>query len=400
MSTGGPAPGAPSGPPAGISVVDGHPRFSAGEMTRRREALLDAAEERGVRRLLVMGAERSGTAVQWLTGWPVTREAYAVVDRRHPDTLLVGFYNHVPQAHELAPEAAVRWVGPSAADSLVGELRSRGHRDEPLGVVGPFPARLADQLAEAGVTTVDLGPAYTRLRQLKSEEEVTWLRYGAALSDAGIDALAGGLRSGLTEHELADLVERAYVPRGGATHIHYFGVTPMAHPKRANPAQYPSFRRVRPGDAVSVELSAAFVGYAGQVLRTFSVEADPTPLYAELHEVAERAFDAVAAVLRDGTTPEEVVAAASVVESAGFTTVDDLLHGFGGGYLPPVLGSRSRDLDNARAEPVRAGMTVVVQPNVVTRDLRAGVQVGELLLVTATGAERLHRAPRGFLRTG
>jgi Xaa-Pro dipeptidase len=38
-------------------------------------------------------------------------------------------------------------------------------------------------------------------------------------------------------------------------------------------------------------------------------------------------------------------------------------------------------------------MTVVVQPNVVTRDERAGVQVGELLLVTDEGTERLHQAP-------
>ena len=42
-------------------------------------------------------------------------------------------------------------------------------------------------------------------------------------------------------------------------------------------------------------------------------------------------------------------------------------------------------------------MTVVVQPNVVTRDHKAGVQVGELIRVTQTGFERLHSAPRGFL---
>ena len=41
-------------------------------------------------------------------------------------------------------------------------------------------------------------------------------------------------------------------------------------------------------------------------------------------------------------------------------------------------------------------MTVVVQPNVVTRDHKAGVQVGELVRVTRTGFERLHTAPRGF----
>ena len=43
-------------------------------------------------------------------------------------------------------------------------------------------------------------------------------------------------------------------------------------------------------------------------------------------------------------------------------------------------------------------MTVVVQPNVVTVDERAGVQTGELLLVTESGVERLHAVPRGLRR--
>jgi hypothetical protein len=43
-------------------------------------------------------------------------------------------------------------------------------------------------------------------------------------------------------------------------------------------------------------------------------------------------------------------------------------------------------------------MTVVIQPNVITPDQRAGVQVGDLVLVTETGIEPLHRAPRGLIR--
>jgi hypothetical protein len=47
-----------------------------------------------------------------------------------------------------------------------------------------------------------------------------------------------------------------------------------------------------------------------------------------------------------------------------------------------------------------AGMTVVVQPNVTTTDGRAGVQTGELGLVTADGYERLHDAPAGPILVG
>jgi Xaa-Pro aminopeptidase len=47
---------------------------------------------------------------------------------------------------------------------------------------------------------------------------------------------------------------------------------------------------------------------------------------------------------------------------------------------------------------LEAGMTIVLQPNVVTRDAHAGVQIGELVLVTEAGHERLHGAPMEFFR--
>ena len=39
---------------------------------------------------------------------------------------------------------------------------------------------------------------------------------------------------------------------------------------------------------------------------------------------------------------------------------------------------------------------MVVQPNVITRDEKAGVQFGELVRVTKTGCESLHRYPMRF----
>lgn len=245
----------------------------------------------------------------------------------------------------------------------------------------------------------NLNKGYVRLRMMKSAEELDWLRIGAHFSDLGMMVLRDGLRPGLTERELGDLVERAYVARGATNVIHYFGVTPMHDPQLAVPAQFPSTRRVAAGDIVFAEISAAFWDYPGQVLRSFAL-GEPTPLYRDLHAAAEAAFDAIAAVLRDGAMPAEVIEAARVIENAGFTTIDDLLHGYGGGYLPPILGSASRPVGPIPDEPLRAGMTVVIQPNVVTRDHRAGVQTGEMVLVAETGIERMHQVPRGFAVLG
>jgi Xaa-Pro dipeptidase len=373
---------------------DEFPRFSPAELTRRHEQVAGLLAEAGRRHLLVWGANRTGSGVQWLTRWPVTAEAAAVVTPGEPDALFVQHHNHLPLARRLATEAEVGWQRSTIA-AAIGELDRRGAGPDSVAWIGPLGVEQHQALTARYGTPADLNRGFTRLRQIKSAEELDWLRLGAHFSDLGMAALRDGVRPGQTERELGDLVERSYLKFGATNGIHYFGVTPMDDPRIAVPAQYPSSRRVRPRDVVFAEITASFWDYGGQVLRTFTL-GEPTDLYTELHAVADAAYDAITAVLRDGATPAEVIAAAGVIEDAGFTTIDDLLHGYGGGYLPPVLGSASRPAGPVPAEPFHAGMTVVVQPNVTTPDRTAGVQTGELVLVTGTGVESLHRLPRGL----
>jgi Xaa-Pro dipeptidase len=380
-----------------LSSPSPYPRFSDAEMERRRAAIARVMAEREVEHLLIYGANRFGSAVGWLTRWPVTREAYVVVTPGEPDILFVDFYNHVPNAARMATEADVRACEGRGSELPLAALRERGAAGRRVGVIGPVPWRAAGALADVAGALVSLDADYARLRLVKSAEELEWLRIGCELTDRGLAALAAGARPGVDERELGALVEAAYLGRGGTTHIHYFAATSMERPAMAVPAQWPSARRLQAGDALVCELSAAWWEHPGQVLRTFTVAAEPTALYGELHAVAEEAFDGIAARLRPGATAAELVEASGVIEDAGFTIRDDLVHGFVGGYLPPVLGTRSRALGAVPDFTFGAGMTVVVQPNVVTRDETAGVQTGELLLVTESGAARLHSAPRGLL---
>jgi Xaa-Pro aminopeptidase len=375
-----------------------YPRFSAVEMERRRAEIAQLLAEYSLDHLVYCGFNRTGSAVQWLTQWPVTAEAVGVFSPGKPDALFVQYFNHLPLAQQLAERAEVAWGGESSIAAAVAALAARGAQAGRVGVIGPLPFDQHARLAERYGPLVNLNRPYVRLRMIKSAEEIDWLRIGAAFTDRGLMALRDGLKPGLSERQLGDLVERAYLADGGTNVIHYFAVTPMHAPARAVPAQFPSTRRVAHGDVVVTEIAAAFWDYPGQVLRSFAVGAAPPPLYRALHETADAAFDAIAAVLKDGTTPAQVIAAAGVIEAAGFTTCDDLVHGYGGGYLPPILGSASRPAGPVPEEPFRAGMTVVIQPNVITKDGRAGVQTGEMVLVTRDGIERLHTAPRGFIQ--
>ena len=305
------------------------------------------------------------------------------------------YVNHAPQARILADKADVAWGGELSINAAIKVLERRGARRDRVATVGPISAEQHAALTAKFGKLKSLNRDYIRLRQVKSAEELNWLRIGAHFSDLGMAALRDGLKPGLNERELGDLVERAYISQGATNVIHYIGVTSMDAPDLGVPRQFPRIRRVQAGDVVVAEISAAFWEHPGQVLRSFAL-GEPNKLYRDLHAAADAAFDAIAAVLKAGATPAQVIEASGVIEAAGFTIIDDLLHGYGGGYLPPILGCKSRPAGPVPQEPFRAGQTVVIQPNVVTRDGKAGVQTGEMVLITDTGIERFHSMPRGF----
>jgi Xaa-Pro dipeptidase len=377
-------------------IVDAHyPRFSEPEMARRRAAVEQLLARAECEHLLFCGANRFGSVVQWLTQWPVTAEAVGVLTPARRDALFVQYVNHAPQARLLADKADVSWGGESSIAAAIELLAKRGARENRVATIGPLSAEQHAALSARFGKLTSLNRDYIRLRQVKSVEELDWLRIGAHFSDLGMAALRDGLKIGLTERELGDLIERAYVAQGASNVIHYIGTTAMSAPDLAVPRQFASMRRVQAGDAVVAEISAAFWEHPGQVLRSFAL-GEPSKLYRDLHAAADAAFDAIGAVLKAGATPAQVIEAAGVIEEAGFTIIDDLLHGYGGGYLPPILGAKSRPAGPVPETPFRAGQTVVIQPNVVTRDGKAGVQTGELVLITDSGIERLHAMPRGF----
>lgn len=378
-----------------------YPRFSDAEYARRHQCLAAAMAKHGCDQLLVITDHRAGNAVQWVTGWPGTNEAYVVFQPGERMTMFMEWFNHVPLGTRLARDVDTHWGEHRGTDKLIEVLKRRGARR--VGIIGPLVVGKYKKL-EAMFDMVSLDADYVRLRMIKSAEEIDWLKIGAAMSDAGFAALLAGTRPGLDERDLAALVESAYVKHGGTNMIHYIGVTAMADPHIFVPPQYPSTRQVQAGDAVFCELSAFWWDYAGQILRTFFVEAEPTPLYRDLYATAEAAFDAVTGVIRHGTRMDEILNAADIVEKNGDTICDDLVHGFGGGYFQPIIGSRSRPAGPLPNMTLEENMTLVVQPNVTTvkpvGKSRAGVQVGELIRVTRSGHEKLHRAPRGAFQSG
>ena len=374
-----------------------YPRFSAAEISQRRNKLIAEMAEQNLDALVVAEFLFTGSAVHWLTNWPATTASIAILTPDHPVQVIIEHYNHIPHAKKMVTEAEVLWGerDPLAiASNLLKSIRQSTRR---LGIIGRLTPNEQKAVAENVDTIIDFNSVYNRLRLIKSDEEMNWMRIGALFSDMALDAMVQNVKPGITERELSAKTQAAYLPYGGAHVIEFMGVTQMETPDCCVPPQFPSTRKIQSGDVLVTEITSHFWNYPGQVLRTMTISERPTPLYQELHEVAELVRTNIEKTLRPGCTAAEIFELSSVIEDAGFSIWDDLTHGYGGGYLTPVLGCASRPAGPVPDFTFEENMTLVVQPNIITKDAKAGVQTGGLVKITATGAERMQVYPNGLL---
>ncbi len=390
-------------------------RFTSAEMERRYALARGLMEEQGLGALVLFGnsgVSRGNMAnAFWLSNHLDLHHSYLVVPRDPGEeaALYTGLTNHVPNAREVTDVPIVEWGGYDPAAAVARRLGEIGVTRGRAGLVGvnatfsmgmPYAHHARVRKALPDLELVDVTAAFARLRLVKSEEEVEWLRKAAELTDRAIHALAEGARPGMTDVELVALAEAAYRPAGGIPRIMFLRSMAMDDPNGCLPAQNPSHRSIGPGDVIIDEFSASYWGYTGQIQRPVFVEAEPTPEWQRMFDVALEAYGRIAEALRPGATEADVIRAGSVIGEAGYVVYDDLVHGYGVDIMPPIVDrscSTYWPWDDARPAPegrtFEEGMAVVVQPNPVTPDERMGLQLGGLVIVRADGVEPLHAVP-------
>lgn len=353
---------------------------------------LNLAEASGCSGIFTFGENRNGMGITWLTGWGTTRLAYHFLTR-YESILWIMFHNHIPAAVRSVKGSVVRDFAISEIESLIQRFR-----DSKVGTLGIVPQDFRTIARSNNVELVSLDKGHANMRTVKSREEIEALRKGAYATDCGAEAILAACKNDATDWELLARARSSYTVIGARDHICYICVSDMTTPDRDVPAQFPEGRIVKRGSAVTFEISASVSPeYPGQLLRTISI-GKPNLLFQELHEVAQLTLTNMRAILKAGINAMDLVDASIVIEEAGFTTTDDLFHGLGGGYLPPIGTSSSR-IPNSKPDVVlQAGMAIVLQPNVTTTDHLAGVQTGQMVIVTEDGFEDIHNVEIGLIQ--
>lgn len=364
--------------------------FTDNEYASRKTRTLALAAEKGCDSVIAFGENRSGVAVTYLTGWSVTRAAVCSLDSAGTQ-VWIQFPNHVPYARRILRDCAIHELHGDWVERL---LAGKGAS---VATLGPIDPRVRTHATANGIELIPIDREHAVLRTTKSDEEIAALRLGGQVSDIAAQELIAACVPGASDWDLLAAAKNAYTRAGGRDYICYICITDMTNPDRDVPSQFPEGRILKHGCVVTFELSAAIAPeYPGQILRTISLGEAIDP-YPALIQVAEQVKADIKATMAPGTNTQELIAISAAIENSGFTTTDDLFHGFGMGYLEPVGTSTSRTPCHSPNVDLSAGMALVIQPNVTLIDHSAGVQTGELVVVTSTGITDMHTLQTGLM---
>lgn len=372
------------------------PSFSDSEYARRHGAIRAAMGTDKLDAILISGA-RGSSEVAYLSNYQAQSPCWLLFPRQGGATVFIHFFNHQPCAKAQSIVEDVRWYGPTPMPTLVEEIRKRGWSKGKIGLVSMRSMaygnvmELQRHLPEAEF--VEFGPQFGKIRRVRSAEELVYLRRSGYLTDLACEALEHNLRAGLTEQDVLAIVYKAYLKNGGDPGIHFIATTNMDNPDRFVPWQRQTSRVLETGSVVITELTVSYWGYATQIHRPFAIAKEPSPTYRKLFDAAYECYESVRKICKPGTTSEQIIAATSVIETNGFTSYDSVFHGEAG--KSPELGTKSaaHPLENWTLEE---NMVHVIQPNPITKDFTAGLQLGAAVVVKAGGGESLHNYPFKF----
>ncbi len=388
------------------------PRYPKTEYARRYREIRKRMRARGIDVLIFYGDSgmQGGNQanLKYVTNYKDPVSSFFVFPLRGAPALFISNRLYLPYAKKMSIIAKTEAVDYEPGLKVEGRIRELGLEKGTIGLVGfrgilpvSMPFSVVDHWRKAlkGANFTDASDILAEVRLIKSREELKWFRRGAALTDMAFEALDKKAEIGMSEFELAATISGAYVPKGGSPQLIFVGSTSMARPQLIFPNQFPSHRKIRKGDIVLTELSADYEMHPGQAHRPISVGVAPTPIYRKLYEVGVEAYERILKALKPGNTHEDIKRAGSIIEEEGFTTFDATFHGWGLLIENPRVDVAATIIKRPQNEiTFKEGMLMVIQPNVCTADGRRGLQVGNLVEVTKTGARALQKFPMKFMR--
>ncbi|MGE5288335.1 MAG: M24 family metallopeptidase, partial [Micromonosporaceae bacterium] len=248
----------------------------------RRERLAAKMAESGLDTALITHLAN----VRYLTGLASSNAALLVVADGASDAVLATDTRYALAAQRDCPDLELV-TDRNVAAALVTLAAARGLRRLAFEAHAMSVERHTALSTEmTGSELTPLGRAVEELRMIKDEAEIADIARACHITCQAFDEVAGSIRPGLTEKQLAVALERRMTELGAEKPA--FDTIVASGPNGAIPHHVPGERPIERGDLVTIDMGARVRGYHADMTRTVAV-GEPAAWQRELYQLVATA---------------------------------------------------------------------------------------------------------------
>ncbi|WP_027132656.1 M24 family metallopeptidase [Geminicoccus roseus] len=374
--------------------------FSAAEFDRRRDAVRASMADQGLDALLVFKQE----SMFWLTGYDTFGFCFfqCLVVPAKGEPVLVTRSADLRQAQLTSNIQDIRiWVDRDGADPASTDLRpvleELGLRGRRVGVefdthgLTYRNGKRLEAALEGFATLEEASLLLSKIRLVKSVEELVYVREAAKLGDAALDAAVAATHAGADEGVILARMHDAIFEGGGDYPGNPFiiGSGPQALLCR----YYTGRRKLDARDQLTLEFAGVYRQYHAALMRTLLV-GEPDDDHRRMFDAAKEALLTAEAALVPGRTMGEVFdAQAAVLDRHGMRAhrLNATGYSLGAVYAPSWMDWPMFYTGNPVV--MAPGMTFFIHIILMNSETGRAMTLARTSLVTEGKAEPLAKAP-------
>jgi len=230
-------------------------------------------------------------------------------------------------------------------------------------------------------------PVVHTLRRTKGPEEVARIKKCVAVAEESLRVVRKQLKPGISENEVVAELDYQMRKRGGKGPA--FGSIVAAGAHSSQPHAAAGARKLRAGDAVTIDWGAKLDGYNSDQTRVFFM-GKVHPKFHKIYEIVLQAQKLAIEALKPGMPAMKLDAVArNYITQHGYGP--QFSHSLGHG-----LGMEVHEfpiMNTSNKLPLEAGMVVTIEPGIYIPGF-GGVRVEDDVLITQKGAKVLGSFPK------
>ena len=369
--------------------------FTKKEFTKRKEKVLTKMNEQNIDALLMFRQE----SMYWLTGYDTFGYVFfqsLILDKKG-NIILLTRAPDLRQAQNTSNIDDIRiWVdkdGSNPTDDLkviLDELdlkgKNLGIEYEAYGLTGRNAIRLNKSL-ENYCSIEDKSELITKLRVIKSNEEIEYVRKAAYLADLALDEVWKYAKAGVSESKILAEMNRVIFDGGGDYPANEFII---GSGQNALLCRYQAEKQIlKPQDQLTIEWAGTYRHYHSAMFRTIPI-GKPDSKHHKMHEACVEALKNCESKLKPGNKIGEVFDIhAKTFDDLGFNKARMNACGYslGATFSPNWMDWPM--LYTGNPYEIKPGNVFFMHMILMDSENGLAMNLGETYLVTENGNERL-----------